>query len=878
MENIKVFNLTNHKIIMNTLTKFFLIFLIHISCLTSFANLYLSEFVTIDSDSGLFRNSKGSFALPCVTYTQPETGKPGYNAYCIQVLQFDLTKLRSDFRRIRQMGIKAIYMRVGTGGFLSRKGKWRKLKEPFEGVSDNDHKKVLKNLEKASKKSIGPFTYTYEVFDYLLDCAEKEGLYVIPMIMDNWSFPRKRDLGENLTALLYENTWNEVIKDWEKILRRYRDRKIIIGYLMEGETHILPTWNEKQWQFLHPKGPKVVLENAPIEGNDPKLKTLFQDFLRNRYKNIDNLKKTWGYGYERSKATYRHKIPFYPYNKKAFSKIKTFNDVSLPTVERSKDKPGPNFTGNFTWWLNIPFDPLWIDFAYFKDWLYTTRMNQLVDSIRKFDPNHLFIRSAALDSVSPWHIFFTPENRGEMKFDVLLHGGGYLSTVRKTPLVFPVHETILELQQTVAPYRPFAQNKIFGMGEGGLGIDYGTPGADSIHFSEVLENYWITSLMMDNYGSGSGMVNLWDWSILVGATVKNPKLHDHLVTTTIHQFSEALEIDSFTHNRNARVLILANGPIRHSMMKAVSQNNIVVLSSILAETHRAFDMATTDEVTLENIPEKLNLKQYDVIFIPQLFTIPGKSLGNRKLENIWKNLYKWLERKSDRRLVMGLTGLRNPYFNPLSQIPADAAKVMGNIKPEDFRIENGKQNWKFMAGKNFSVNLDKTYIQNLKVSKKGKNSPEPFLMNGNNIIGTKRRFQNGSTVYQFGFPLGFSWEYFHDLDISGGRLNNKLNIENLSNFYGDFLTEAGVNPEYEAPPGVLVYISDNAKVIFVRQRFLDGQKENITISSSRLAGKVYSNAIKSVTKITANGKAIGSVTCNLGTNNAAILIINESIK
>jgi len=858
-------------------TKHYQTILFLIFCAVSYANPKFSEFVAIDSDSGLFRNSEGAFVLPCVTYSQPEAGKPGYNCYCIQVLQFDLSKLRPDFRRIRQMGIKAIYMRVGAGGFLNRKGKWRKLKEPFDGVSSDIQNKALKNLAK------NKFKYSYEVFDYLLDCAEKEGIYVIPMIMDNWSFPRKRDLDENLTALLYEDTWNEVIKDWKKILRRYRNRKIIIGYLMEGETHTLPTWHEKQWQFLHPEGPKVVLEKAPIENNDPKLRAQFQYFLQSRYKNIENLKKTWGYGYDRSKVTYRSEKPFYPYSKNAFSKIKSFKDIPLPTVERTKGEPGKNFTGNFTWWLNIPFDPLWIDFAYFKDWLYTTRMNQFIDGIREFDTNHLFFRSAALDSVSPWHIFFTPENRGEMKFDVLLHGGGYLSTVKKTPLVFPVHETILELQQTVAPYRPFARNKVFGMGEGGLGLDYGTPGADTINVPEVLEDYWVTALLMDNYGSGSGMVNLWDWSILVSATVKNPKLHDHLVTRTIRQISDALEIDSFSNNRNARVLILANGPIRHSTMKPVSQNNFVALSSILAMTRRPFDMATTDEITLENLSDKVNINQYDVIFIPQLFTIPKESFDGKI--NVWDVLYKWLNTKPHRRLVIGLTELRDSYFNPIAQIPADVKQVIGNTKPENSRIENGKQDWKLVSGKPFSVTLDYTYIQNLKVSKKGKISPQPFLMDGKNVVGSKRDFPNGSTVYQFGFPLGFSWCYFHDLDISGGGLNNKLNLETLAEFYGQFLTEAGIEPEYKAPPGVIVYISDNAKVVFVRQRFLEGKKENITISSPRLAGKKYININGQKSKVkgrmknnlpsvapAVNGECLGEIKCNLGSNNAVILI------
>jgi len=858
--------------------KYYMTILFLMFCTYLFAGSNTYSFVKINPKTGLFKNSKGDFAFPCVTYSQPEAGKPGYNTYSINILDFDLAKLRPDFRRIRKMGFKGIYMRVGAGFFLNRKGNWRKLNEPFDGVSADVHAQVLKKFKKYN------FTYVYEAFDYLLNCAEKEDIYVIPMILDNWSFPRKRDLGENLTAILYKNKWNEVVKDWTKIITRYKNHKIIPGYLLEGETSVLPVCNEMRWQFLHPKGPKVILEKSPVESNNPEFKTLFQKFLQQRYKNIGSLIKTWGLGYDRSKISYRNGVPFYPYNKKAFSKINSFKDIPLPTIERSKGETEPGFGKNPTWWLNIPYSPVWLDFGYFKEQLFTARINKLFREIRNADTNHLIFFSAAMDAVSPWHDFFTPENRGKLECDVLLHGNGYTEeSIKNNPIYFPPSDTVLELQQTVAPYRPFTRNKVFGMGEGGLTFNHNYPLAKTKIIPENLEDYWVTSLLMDNFGSGAGFANLWDWSALAGATVKNPNLHDHNITKSIEQISAALNIDKFTKNRNAKVLILANGPIRHSLMKPVSHNNIVALSSVLAMTHRAFDTVTTDEIALTNLSDKVNLNQYDVIFIPQLFTIPEKSFDGKI--NVWNTLYKWLNNKPNRRLIIGLTGLRDSYFNPLEKIPSDVKKVTGNIKPENSRIENGNQNWNFVSGKTFPVILDNTYIQNLKILTKDKISTKPFLMNNKNIIGSKRVFPNGSTVYQFGFPLGFSWCYFHDLDITGGNLNNKLNLDNLADFYGKFMEEAGVKPEYEAPPGVLVYISDNAKVIFVRQRFLDGQKKNITISSPRIIGKNYINIEsqksngerkkKNFSPPAESGELQarnGKIKCDLGSNNAVILI------
>ncbi len=588
-----------------------------------------SGYATVDAETGLFRNDAGTFALPCVTYVQCQPGRPGMNAGPIQVPAFDLPRIREDFRQMRAMGLRAIYMRVGTGMFLNPKGEWRRIEEPFTGIADAEQARAdfLARLDTVRQAGIGPFTYMYEVFDYLLDCAAAEDLYVVPMIMDTWSLPRKYEHSEQMTAMLHEETWRSIITDWTKILTHYRDRREILGYLIEGETFHLSPWNDRGRQYLNPDGPVMVDIPSLVEDRDPQLIALFQAYLGKRHGSVEALRRDWGYGYDRSRPTHDAQgVPRYPYVATAFSDLRSLQDAPLPHVERARDDTGPGREKHFPYWLNVPFDPVWVDFAYFKDWIYTTRLNEFMAAIRAVDPHHLFFHSAAWDDVPVWHPFFAPWDHGALECDVQLLGGGYTDAVKTDDLKVPLHETVKELYQTVAPYRPWTYQQVgragaFGMGEGGFGLESNSPEAPTRVIPETDENRWVSMLLLDNFGSGSAMANLWDWSGLVGATVERLELHEHAVTRTLRELSAALARDTFSRSRDAKVLILSNGITLHSLIKEAAVNNFQALSSVLAMTHRAFDLATTDTVTFGAAHQAINLDQYDVIFIPQQFPL-----------------------------------------------------------------------------------------------------------------------------------------------------------------------------------------------------------------------------------------------------------------
>jgi len=840
-----------------------------------------ADFATVDSATGLFRNAEGLFAAPSVTYVQPTPGKPGCNSGPIQVLLLELTKLRPDFRHMRENGIRCIYMRIGAGFFLNPDGSWRKTSDPLVGVGQWETTKeaVLAVSTRAAAQGIGPFTYNYEIFDYLLDTAAAEGIYVVPMIMDGWSLPRKYDMVANGTAILYEDVWRRVIADWSVILGRLKDRKVILGYLIEGETHHLPCWNEKKWFFFEPGGAKVKVAKSPLEEKDPRLTRQFRSFLKKRHGTLEALKRRWRHGYDRREPTWKNDVPFYPFVPGVFDSLKSFDEIELPTVERPRGPAQLGAGKNFPWWLNVPFDPVWTEFGYFKETLYTDRLNELFAGLRHADPNHMFMVSAASDAQPVWHPFFVAWDRGAINCEVLLHGGGYTNPFTRTPPDFPPHGTVMELYQSVAPYRPFAAAgtgsvRACGMGEGGLGLESSDPKAKTTIIPEQMQDRWINAIFMDNFGNGSALANLWDWGTQTGATAGNLALHDHQSLASIAKIGAALEHDTFTRARNARVLILANGPTLHSIMKSISYNNIAALSSALAVCHVPFDIVTTDEISLGPTRGKVDLDRYDAVFMPQQFQIAQHQLSSAGLlptgpnTNPWVMLDEWLAAKPNRLLCVGLMSLNDEYFNPLRELPAAVRNVIGDVTPGPVEMVDGPQTWQLADGRTLEVTLNYTPTQSITVRKGA--TLDPFITSEDRVLGVRRRTENGSQVYYMGYPLGLSWMYFLIDDLRGGMLNEKFNIEKLGAFYGRLIAETDIAPEYEAPPSILAGISDNARAVFLRQRFTDGPRTGRLLGSRRLGGHIYAGA--TTTHERKDGALVGSIECDLGENYAEVLL------
>jgi len=841
-----------------------------------FASMY-HDFVTVDRDTGLFRNAEGLLALTCATYVQPTPGRLGANAGPIETMNFDLTKFRADFQHMREQGIRCIYMRIGDGLFLNLDGSWRKISDSLEGARNAQglRKGIDERLERAAAAGIGPFTYNYELFDYLLDCARAEGIYVAPMIMDIWSIPRKHGVFDTKAAIVYEDTWQRTIRDWSKILGRFADRKVIVGYLIEGECHVLPTWGRAG--------------TAPVEDKDPRLARQFQDFLKRRHGTIEALRKRWGYGYDRANPTYKGNTPFYEYKPGVFDQVDSFDRIPLPTVERSRVSGKPESAGPLTWWLNIPLDPVWLEFGYFKENLYIERINELRRAIRAVDPNHAFILSAAWDGAAIWHPFFVAWDRGRIDCEVQLQGQGYLASTylklpkKGEPLVFGPHETVMEVYQTTSPYRPFAASGVgtmsgYGMGEGGLVLDSRDPESKTIRVSEELQDRWTTAILMDNFGNGSALANLWDWGTLVGAGPDNPRLHDHAALQSIRKMNRALETDTFTHTRDARVLILANGPTLNSTMKAVSYNNVIALASTLAMTHVPFDVLTTDTISFGPADGKVDIARYDAIFMPQQFQITQRQLSgsrpiaaNSDATNPWVMLDRWLAAKANRVLCVGVVALNDEYFNPVEKMPKAVRKVLGNVTPGELVIEDGPQTWKAADGEDLDVVLERTRVQNITISEEsGEGKVESYLTDGKEIRGVARHLPNGSTVYYFGFPLGFSWMPIVVDELSGGGLNEKFDIAKLAAFYGRLLAGANVRPAYRARPSIVAYISDNARAVFLRQRFPEGPRSGRLLSSPLLAGRIYSDC--TTTQEKTGDSIVGSIAVDLGDSLAAVLV------
>ncbi len=838
---------------------------------------HAGEFVTIDEETGLFRKGDERFSLLSVTYVQPAGERTGANAGAINIFDFDLTRIADDFRHMRRLGVGAIYMRIGTGFFLTQEGAWRRLDDPYHGVLDPDGARAANDtrLAAAAAQGIGPFTYNYELFDYLLDCAEDTGIYVVPMIMDNWSRPRKHDLGERLSAVTNAETWQSLISDWRQILSRYSDRTAIIGYLLEGETFTLRPWDERNWHFLAPDGPELKVHPAQLAHDDPELRTDFQQFLQARHGDIGTFKARLNHGYDRAQVTYTGPdaaTPRYPFAPDAFAEAASLADVPLPTVERGRGDDGPGPGAHFPWWRNVPFDPLWVEFAYFKSWIYNDRLNELIAALREVCPNHLFFHSAAWDGAPVWHPFYIPWDHGALDCEVALHGGGYtLSHTLAQPLTFDPYEGHIELYQSVGCFRPFLRAPgvphMFGMGEGGLAFESNDDDATPV--TEADEAVWTTALLVDNFGSGAGFVNLWDWSVVTGLSHDDPTLHDHLVTESMRALSEAIEGRTFTESA-ARVLILANGPMLNSLMKQLAYDNLRVLSSALATAHYSFDIVTTDEIAFGAETGKVDLNGYDAVLIPELFTLPDARLsgaapiGAAPAEGLWEMLTRWADAAPGRVLVFGATGMRDAWFNPIGTLPEAFQRLTGVDGVGPLVRRDGAATWTADEAV-LQTTLNGVFTHTVQVADGG---AAPWLVDGDQTLGARRILANGSRVCVMGFPLGLTWPSYIEESVSGGGLNTDLDLAALAGFYADVLTAAGVAPDYDAPPDVVAYLSGDAEVLLMRRTITSDDDGPLWVAHPRIGGRLYADA---TTEVSGSEGEARVIVADAGVDRAAIL-------
>lgn len=810
------------------------------------------DFVSVDREKGWFRTSERCFPICSVTYVQPEASRPGYNSGQILLYNFDFTKFRNDFAHMHALGINSIYMRVNSGFFLDAADDWRTIK------SDPDFAARVSAWEK--REPVGPFTYFYEIFDYLLSCAEKEGLYVIPVLMDRWSLPRRYELAEQDMAMLDDGPWRKVTEEWSKIAGKFRDRKAILGYLLEGEFIMLYSWNENYPFYMDGQGGKKKLVISPLETKDKNLTRQFQRFLERHYGTMENLKSHWRWGYDRSSPRYDQEtgVPDYVFNPGVYDAIDAFSGIGLPTLEQSRYDDGVGIGKNFPYWTNVPLDPVWVDFAYFREWLHTEKFNQLFHAIRAADTNHLIIYSAGDDSAPVWHPFYTLWNKGQIGADVILHGGGYSETFGQKTLEVRKHENGKELYQSVGLFRAFTthsqgRGRVFGMGEGGFAYESDSPYVMTQDVPETLADRWITQLLMDNYGSGSGLVNLWDWGTLTGATVANMNLHEHRVTKTLPRIMRALEKDMFTRNRHPRILILMNGSTLHSLLKPACHHNTIALANILTGLHYRFDIVSTDEMTLGHSETKVDISGYDAIFMPELFSLPkgqyhGETAGS-KGENVWTILRDWITLRPHRVLCLGVLGMRGSHFAPLEELPEEFLALTGPITPGRLRI-----------------NLGGVPVHDIILPQDTAGQSEPYFIYDRQVLAVKRALNNDAAVYQFGFPLGLSWMPMFDKSLSGTGINENQMLRAL---YGDILKKADIQPDYDAPASMVAYISDHAKTILVSQRSADGPRSGWLLSSPLIAGHVYGQVKTIVTR--KEGKLTGRIVGELGDNDAAIL-------
>ncbi len=211
--------------------------------------------------------------------------------------------------------------------------------------------------------------------------------------------------------------------------------------------------------------------------------------------------------------------------------------------------------------------------------------------------------------------------------------------------------------------------------------------------------------------------------------------------------------------------------------------------------------------------------------------------------------------------------MRDRYFNPMEALPGEVRRVLGTVEPGPSETLTGERTWTLSSGETLGVNLQETPVQDLRVGEGS--TTRPFLTEGDAVRGTVHTRSNGSRVYHLGFPLGLSWMYSMDPELSGGRLNTTFDTEAMAVFYGDMLDEAGVKTRLSTSPTVVAHVSDSGKVLLVRDRNPATASRPVTVAGEDLGAHVYAGAVTTSTRH--DGARRGEVRCTLDVNSARIL-------
>ncbi len=736
------------------------------------------DFLRLDRQSGQLLDPDGNPRhLFFTIYNQARKGRT-----VLDVADFDFDRLEQDLELMERARVNLYLRKLGWGRLLDEQGRWARIEKQPEGTG------------------LPEFTYEYEVLEYLLDRAQSHGLYVVVEGDFYWSVNHAVVPPAYLTrAYLYPEILEAQALATRKIMRRLSSRKNLLA-IMIGEEEII----------LNP------------DLSNPDLRREFAAFLREKYGSIERLREAWTHGYDYmdrsgfAEQTHRAEYwedspaervlsPRFTYARGAFDQLKDWSEVPLPLWPRYRSPAAPAIPlhghksyNNFT-----PDDPVWIDYYELReDKLLFGMLRRWATTVKEACPNQLLFYSNAQDFTNSWHFlhFF---RRAEIPFDVIgvgCHDSG------KNLSEIPPWARMRKAIKVVSSYRPYVSAR--GALPGGIAPGEGEGGrADSPQ--EVLDYY--RGALFDEIGGGCAWSQTYSWLHMSGGDGGTPPRMTPLLTW-MSAFMPVVEKARFSLRRPVHILVVRNRNLQHSNRSGLDYGNARSVASILGQSNVEFDIAMDQDLCYGGKEDfRIDLANYRLVILP--------TVAIDYPDPVWNVLDAWLadpEYAGKRSLVIGRIGKKSPYLAPRHEFHPMLQRWLG-VKDYAGSVSlRGKQRFKAArtigrvpAGGTIEFDMgpaDPTGTWT---------ASEPLLQSsrpGGETVAMTTLYA-GNRIRAFGFNLGLA---YNDL---WGMEPTQSAYDALAPVFADAVDAGRIDRPVRAPHHVRVYVSDDADLVLVRERF-----------------------------------------------------------
>jgi len=572
---------------------------------------------------------------------------------------------------------------------------------------------------------------------HALDLIEANGMYCSVWIDGGGSWPDSYPGEWRYDLLWRQEGWDAHLQYIEEFVNEFKDRKCILSWRIENEGYPLA------WEA-------VALQ-------PPELLNPFHDFLTDKYGDVATLNAQWGSSYG------------------------DISDIPLPDQA--------------AFW-----DPLLMEYNYFREAFEIERNNLLSAEYLSFDPNHMIFTSQLTRTGGAATLFECHQLQDIDNVSLLANGdypddytdGGYGNSF----------DSILHYLVTTRR-----------IGSHDIPVMISEVGYLEDDATQAASDYILTN-WLDCVGDGGACMDIWESSDFIYTSyLPDPNT---VALQEMGAFTSALQgVDTKFTLPDPNVLVLRNNAVNYSLGYIAESRNYRKVGDWLYQTHVPFDVLTES-----NIDATL-LEGYKAIFI---------SNQDRLFDDAtWLMLRNWIESVPGRVLITTYYDELDSHFKP-KKPSSDMEHLMGfptatyshtydDVLPRCFvfpqpfgTVPAGNQCSYTMF--QFTMDIPTPLAGSAQAIAERSDMPGVPLLVENTL-------SNGNKVYTF--ALSFTDAEFDDPDC-------------LSPVVKEMLASAGVTPAFEAPSNLGVFVADDQSAILFKERYSEATDQ---IFSGDLGGGVY---------------------------------------